>query len=401
MQSFQESQRYPGAVTSETQLCADQGLSIKIEKGLTQEFSVNHGINIAQANPLAGMVPNQPPTKPSHISWGASYNGVDTSGPVPVQTCAFNTEISPSLSKNFLAESEINNSAIFIQSLSKQKRAIYRWMFGQTKTSGISLCDELSCSVSSENYNIQGAISRPDFMSPSGLKFEGVFIASMLGKIMEGKFKPGDSINLGGQLVLQRMAPPPMMGGGPARNQWKPVIGLEYNHQDVKTHFLSRPKDQPSVTSFSDHSKELLTKAKTQAFFDVPMSGSPWGLTLQHHVTGGPVNNNTDLYAEVSIGQDPTPVQYGGTGGKQITGFIAQKVNFKDPTAPKPAPGHPPARSIAEMRTKLTTEGEVTMSAELGLMPLPARGVLKWSYNMMKDTMKIGAGFNIGGPQDM
>ena len=87
----------------------------------------------------------------------------------------------------------------------------------------------------------------------------------------------------------------------------------------------------------------------------------------------------------------------GGTGGLKITGSISQRMQILDPRLPALKPGMPPHPTTCEVRSKLTTEGQVSMSVESQMQPLPLRGALKWTYDLIKDDMKMGVGIMLGG----
>merc|ERR1712168_4111 len=407
MSGYSEFSRNFSGMMADTQITTDTGFKVRIDKMLTNAFQVTHNLNINQPNPMFGMMPGAQPTKPSHANYGFMYMSIDEARQELIHQIMINFD-KVAVGKNFFSDSEFTCQGVRLFKMPRKDQQFrVRWSGSQAPagpTGGSSLCDELTMTYADPNLSAEFTAARPQFLTKSGPTLQGVFIASMLAKLPDAKWWSNVEADVHGRMSNKT----PLAGGamvqvrrmqgqfGGLQTSITPQAGFQYTWKDRKI-TAQEKKPRSSTGKFSDASTELISTAKTGVFLDLPFLGGNAGLNLQHYSKGGPKTSPTELHAELSIGQDPLPPQMGGTGGLKVSGSISQRMQILDPRLPAVKVGMPPHPSTCEVRSKLTTEGEVSMSVEAQLQPLPLRAAMKWTYDLMKDTMKIGAGISLGG----
>ena len=226
-----------------------------------------------------------------------------------------------------------------------------------------SLIRELTYTKVGEETTWNLTMAQPEFITKKddgNSKFQptGVFESGLVKRI-------NNSLILGGSLQHRKMPPNPMMG---ASAQTEATIMAKFQHED----FLSFAHEQPTrPKEFSDGNKSMTAKASTSV--GVNFSGvMPKDITVEHHVKGGVLHSPQEIVAGLTLGKDPMPVQYGGSGGIIANGYIGifQTLSGK-PGKPKPRmPGLPAEQEDTIIKAKLSTDGNVSTIIEGKLAPL-------------------------------
>lgn len=364
--TYQDVQRARQDAVCESKLADDSGFSVKMQKGISQEFNVSHGFDFAKANPLAGMVPGQPETTPSKYSFGGTcVGGIVNNEPSWVAMYDLSPFADWALGANLIKMSKSHKIT---------------WAFGHQKDQGgMHLIRELSFTKYLKKSNFTLTMAQPNLFRGGKINPEGV-IQTSFNHEFNSKWR------VGGDLTLRKQS---QMGR--TMTSCMPGLGIQYKHAD-------REESMPGGKKYSDGKATITATAETNVMFAAQSLGIPTSLTLAHYARGGPIDSPNELYAELNIMQDPTPPQMGGTGDIKAVGCIAMCQKIKDPSAAVPPgpPGAPPPPTGSTIRTKLTTEGEVTCSIESQLHPLPCSVGVKMNYNIWKDKFKMGAGMNFG-----
>jgi len=357
--TYQEITKSHGDV-ADSPMSDTSGFQFKFQRGITPQFQVSHGMKIQQPNPLAQMIPGQPEAKSSYAFGGTLVTDLQ------------NNE--PRLISHFeaLSDGEINIQTM--RTLSENTKA--RWICGHSPAmGGTSLIRELTVDVSKPNTTASLTVAAPKILSKTGPMFEGVVMASCMQRL-------NDNLNIGVECMMNRRNNP----REGVQTMFIPGLALQYIWN--KKEALSVPSNPNSVKMESE-AESVMSLACT------PNSVIPTSLNLLHWAKGGK-NGCNQATAELTIGQDPTPIQMGGTGGIQAQGSIGYMIKIEDPDAPKQQPGMPPVASGSTVRAKLTSALDCVASIESCLSPLPASVSWKATYNLNTDKLKMGASLNIG-----
>jgi len=316
--TYQEITKSHGDV-AESMMADTSGFQFKFNRGITPQFQVNHAMKVQQPNPLAQMIPGQPEAKSLYCFGGT------------LVTNMVNNE--PRLISHFewLSDSEIN-----VQTMSQlSETAKLRLISGHSPTmGGTSLVREMTVDITKPKTTCSFTLASPKILSKEGPTFEGVAMTSFMRKF-------SDSFNIGAECMMsRRMNPREGM-----QTTFIPGLAIQYvwPQKDV----LSNPGN-PQSDKLVSEAESVMSLACS------PNSVIPTSLNLLHWAKGGK-NGCNQAIAELTIGQDPTPPQMGGSGGIQASGSVGYMMRIEDPNAPKPQPGMPPVQSGATIRGKLTS----------------------------------------------
>lgn len=357
--TYQEITKAHGDV-GESMMVDTSGFQFKFNRGITPQFQVSHALKVQQPNPLAQMIPGQPEAK-SNYSFGGT-----------LVTDMVNNE--PRLISHFeyMSDSEINIQTM--KQLSENSKM--RLISGHSPSmGGTSLIREMTVDVSKVGSTASFTLASPKILDKSGPTFEGVAMASFMKSI-------SDKINLGAECMMNRRNNP----REGIQTMFIPGLALQYVWPSKEA--LTIPSN-PQSAKLTSEAESVISLACS------PNSLIPTSLNLLHWAKGGKSGCNQAI-AELTIGQDPTPVQMGGTGGIQASGSIGYMMKIEDPDASKPQPGMPPAPSGSTVKAKLTSGLDCVASIEACLAPLPATVCWKATYNLKTDKLKMGASLNIG-----
>jgi len=366
-----------GGMCLESQLAEDQGLTFKMNKGLAEEFQIYHSLDFAKTNPMYGMVPNAAPTQPSQYTFGGTLiGGVEKRAdrpPEPSWIAMY--ELSPTIKGSHIKNSTFGVN--FIRMFSNNRKL--NWAFGGQKNE-FNMIRECTYTSAGEKLTWSATLAQPTLLDRSGPTFQGVALASFLTKI-NPKWLFGAEVTYRKQSQM-----------GQTMSDLAPSLALSYTHDDDNV--LS-----PNGKKFSDGSDTITAKATTNAYLQFNASAGimPQGLMLEHNAKGGVTDCPGEMFAQLKIAKDPMPAMMGGTGGMQVTGCVGLSQHIKDPSVNnKPQPGMPPVMAGSTVKAKLTTEGDAIGIVESSLHPLPGQIGIKATYNMFKDTLKMGAGITFG-----
>merc|ERR1712226_119605 len=267
-----------------------------------------------------------------------------------------------------------------------------QWGSGQNPMEGkMTLIRELTYSKVGEDLTWNLTMAQPEFISrkqDGNCKFSptGVFEAGMVKK-------QGDNLILAGSVQHRRAPPNPMMGGGGASNEIS--LLAKYLHRDFITFASDQiPPTGPKAPEYSDGEKSMIAKASSSVIINLS-GASLQNIICEHHIKGGVTNSPQELVAGLTIGPDPMPVQYGGTGGWTSSGFVGINQTLCG------KPGKPKSKSPQQMpsveedtiiKARLSTDGTVSTIIEGKLAPLPVGYGMRIGYDMFKDKLKYGMG---------
>lgn len=374
--------------TIESHQIPEQGVNFSMNKGVSNFCQMTYGFNFCNPNPYFGMQQGMPETLPSNWELGGvvvgDCFGPDGSQKEPGLLMQFNAK------PNTQSWAKLKNSE---QSLMVRKNLFggtVQWSSGFNPMEGtygrFTLARELSYTNAGENATWNLTMAGPEFITrkqDGDCKWQptGVFEAGLVKKINE-------NLIVGGSCMHRRTPPNPMMGGSSSTDA---TIMAKFQHDDFSTfahEHPARPKE------FSDGNKSMTAKASTLVTLNV--SGiMPKDITVEHHVKGGVAHSPQELVAGLTVGKDPMPVQYGGSGGIVANGYVGifQTLSGKPGKPKSKIPNQVPAiEEDTVIKAKLSTDGVVSTIIEGKLAPLPVSYGMKINYDMFKDKLKYGMG---------
>lgn len=377
--SFQQLKNMSAGIV-ESGSIPEQGATFSMQKTLGPYMQTTYNFEFCHPNPYFGMQQGIPETKPSN--WGLDGVVVGDINP---------TNQEPGLLLQFQSKPNVESLAKFKaseQNIMVRKSlgsGSLQWGMGFSPMENkMHLIRELTYSNTGEKLTWNLTAAGPELVSKkegSNGKFQpqGVFEAGFVTKVTENQ--------VFGASLMHRRQINPMMGG--LTKAYDGSLTLIHTHEnEVSLH--------PKVNGkFSDGNPTLTAEATTSVMLNTD-GVMPKELVFEHVTRGGTKHSPCELVANLSIGKDPMPVQYGGTGGIKSTGFlgISQKIaaNPKK-TAKSPmqmAGGLPNTEEDIQVKAKITSDGVVTTIVEGKLAPLPIGFGMRVSYNMFKDSLKFG-----------
>jgi hypothetical protein len=200
---------------------------------------------------------------------------------------------------------------IFLHSLTTISLNFYHYLTGFSPMENkMHLVRELTYSNTGEKLTWNLTAAGPELVAKkegSNGKFQpqGVFEAGFVTKVTNNQ--------VFGASLMHRRQINPMMGG--LTKAYDGSLILIHTHEnEVSLH--------PKVNGkFSDGFPSLTAEASTSVMLNTD-GVMPKELVFEHVTRGGTKHSPCELVANLSIGKDPMPIQYGGTGGIKSTGFL-------------------------------------------------------------------------------
>jgi len=376
--------------TLESHTIPEQGVNFQLQKGVTNFFQMTYGMNFCNPNPYFGMQQGMPETLPSNWEFGAVTVGDCMNADGSPKEPGFLMQINAK--PNTQTWAKFKGSELSCMVRKSLLGGTLQWASGQNPMEGkMTLIREMTYSKVGEDLTWNLTMAQPEFIArkPDGnCKFNptGVFEAGMVKT-------QGDNLILGGSFQHRRTPPNPMMGGGGASNEIS--LMAKYLHRDFITFAADQiPPTGGKAPEYSDGEKSMIAKASTSVMINAA-GLSLKDITCEHHVKGGVTNSPQEMVAGLTLGQDPMPVQYGGTGGIVCNGYIGINQTLCG------KPGKPKSKMPQQMpsveedtiiKAKLSTDGVVSTIIEGKLAPLPIGYGMRVAYDMFKDKLKYGLG---------